>query len=162
MAQSPPLDPPNALLYIDQKQYNILNILDILESPRKSTCFYISVAVAEAFRIYARRHPSYGVADCLENALMEYMRNNPLKDMLLNIGLVEDIRGRGVNNRVEEKILVDKITRILKIIDRFKKRGSDNHLQYISDLHDLLLRAVKLRSPSEVMVALLGRAEAYI
>lgn len=158
----PPLDSPNVLLYIDRKDSNILDILDILDSPRSSTCFHLKKSVAKAFRTYARRHPSYNIADCLESALLEYIQNHPLATVSLNFNLVEKIKGRVLQNRIEEKILSNEITRLLDLIDRRNGKGRNNNAKYVFELQDLLLKAIKLKTPSVDMDALLMRAEEYL
>lgn len=160
--ESPPLNSPNELLYIDRESSNILDMLDILDTPRTSTCFHLKKSVAKAFRTYGRRHPSYNIADCLEFALLEYIQNHPLKDVALNFNLVEKIKDRVLHNRIEEKILSSEITRVLNLIDCRNDKGRNNNSQYVFELQDLLLKAIKLKIPSRDMDALLERAEAYI
>lgn len=157
-----PDEAPNVLLERDQNQHNILNIFNILDSPRKTTCFYINTSVAKAFRTYARFHPHQILADCLEKALLNYMKQNPLNGVTLNVELVEKIRDGALNGRIEEKVLSSEITRVLSIIDRRSEKGLRDNSRNISDLHGLLLRAIKLKSPGHSMTMLLERAEGYL
>jgi len=159
---SPPLFSSNVLLERDRDECDIINILDISDAPRTSICFYMKKSVAKAFKTYAKRHQSYSVADCIEYALIEYIKNHPLHDVSLNFKLVERIKGRVLHNRIEEKILSSEIARVLNLIDRRKGRGQKNNGQYVFELQDLLLKAIRLKDPGDATTNLLERAEGYL
>ena len=163
---SPNKNPPpffaKVLLERDREEYNRINILNLLGAPRKPTTFYMKKSVATAFRSYAKRHPSYNVADCVEYALLEYMQNHPLHDVSLNFKVVEKIKDRVLQNRIEETILSSEITRVVDLIDRRSGRGQNNNGQYVCELQDLLLKAIRLKDPSDATVKILERAEGYL
>ncbi len=161
-AGASPLDSPNVLLERDQKQYYIFNISDISHGPRKGICFYINTSIAKAFKTYARFHPQHNLADCLERALLKYMQETPLEGVSINIELVENIKNKALGSRIEEKILVSEITRVLKVLDSIKKNGRSNYPRFLYELQGLLMKAIKIKTPSESTVKLLERAETYL
>ena len=157
-----PDEPSNVLLERDRKQYYILDILDISHAPRKGICFYINTSVAKAFKAYAKFHPHHNLADCLEGALLKYMRETPLDGVTLNMELVENIRDKALGNRIEEKILVSEITRVLKLLNSIHEKGRNNYQRFFFELQGLLMKAIKIKNPSDDTIVLLERAEAYL
>ena len=148
------------LLERDRDQSNITYICDILDSPRKTVAFYMKGGIAKTFSSYAHRNLDKSMAECLETALLEYMERNPLKQVMVSYELRESIKERTLNDRVQSKILCNKIENTLSILDRVDKKN--NQLIFKGELEDHLLRAIKLKSPSEDLVSLIERAEEYL
>jgi len=144
----------------DESDSNIIIISNILESYRKNFSLYLSENIIRNFRAYARRHLTKSTAECLEEALMEYMDNHPVDGVTLSFEANGVTKQVTIAERLSSRILSNKIENTLIILDRLD--GDNRRIAFRDDLQNHILKAFKLRTRSDRLTGLIERAEEYL
>jgi hypothetical protein len=155
---------PLSPIYIDKKnRSNLTNLTNLInDNLLRSNCsFYLSTNINSAWRQYC--HLS-GKGGCwlIEEALIDYMRRNPLPQV--NLSVTQDLAAYAptMRDRLRNKILKEKITSVLATLRRVRDSGKGDHGVFRKQLQKLVLQATNLKRPDDELMELLREAENFL
>lgn len=147
----------------NKNRHNITDITDITgQQDRSQGSIWCSRGILEAYRKYSKRVYGKSMADCLERALLNDMKNNPVKEVNIEIKHLEPDHLSDVQQRLEIAIMYSEIERLVDILDRIDRTGIGKYNEFKNDLIRALKPAVKLQNPPERFLELLKRAENHV
>ena len=155
---------PLSPIYIDKKnRSNLTNLTNLINDKllRTNCSFYLSKNLNDAWRQYC--HLS-GKGGCwlIEEALLDYMRRNPLPQVSLSV--TQDLAAYAptMRDRLRNKILKEKISNVLATLRRVKESGKGDHGVFRKQLQKLVLQATNLKRPDDELMELLRDVEKYL
>ena len=128
-------------------------------SIRKNCSFHMDEGVAHSFRLFARRYPKKTLAELIELALIEFMENHPLEDVLIVIQqkFVEEIDT--VQDRIEQKIICKELRFCMDTLDRIEETGRGDSDAFQDRLVTCLGQAIKIKNPNDTLIALMEKID---
>ncbi len=109
------------------------------------------------FSQYARGSQE-SIATNLENALIEYMINHPLKNHTITIQhMLKESLDNGIQHDLEDQILCSDIEGYLETLERIKRSGQGDFEEFKLGLYKVVVNAIKFRSPSDRLLSLLHK-----
>lgn len=154
------INPLSNILYRKKNSPNIPNRPNRLG--RSPTSFWILPNIAEGFREYAK-FTGKSIGECLESALIEYMKNNQVQQVTINV--TKDMRSilPNLNNRLRQKITKNQLGEKLDLIIRLHEIGNEHEIQRNHpNFQKAVEKALRIKRPDKELIELLKKSEDYL
>jgi len=128
---------------------------------RSNISFWVLPNIAKGFRMYVKfTGKTLGV--CVEEALLEYMKNHPIQQVTLNITKDMNSFVMDISTKLEYKLLKKDLEKRINIVARLSDSKNEIELQrQLKTLEKLIRKSLKFSSDIEIK-RLLEKAEKYI
>ena len=148
----------------NKNQYNILDILDILEKEydlgnNTSCSFYMSRQVYDEWCRWCKVHPSLTTADLTDRALIYAMMAIPNKNALIQIEIPEKtVMEKTLDDTLQEMIVTEDLTELILTL---KKINGKLHISKKKAFLVIIKEYQKIKKPSNGMIELMKEAKSY-
>lgn len=149
----------------EKSEYNIIEKYNIIDQEKRAAnrgpaSFYMSRDLAQNWRRWCDLN---GQKDyiLIEDALLTYMQSHPIPQVTLSVTKDLAAYAPNVKERLQNKIIREKIAAVIAIIRRHQKDRVEWRTQR-TQLQKLVMQATKLRKPDQDLLDLLRQAEELV
>ena len=118
--------------------------------------------IAQGFRTYAK-FTENKVGVCVEEALIEYMRNNPVDQVTLNV--TKDMRSvlPTLADKLKLKIIKNNLSDKLELMKRLHQIGNESKIkEHLPSFQKIIEKALRVKTVDNELTDLLRQSEEYL
>ena len=154
------VNPLTSIIYNKEKRSNQPNQSNQIK--RSNCSFHMLPQVAQGFRTYAK-FTGNKVGVCVEEALIEHMRNNPIDQVTLNV--TKDMRSvlPTLADKLKLKIIKNNLSDYLELMKRLHQIGNESKIkEHLPKFQKVIEKALRFKKGDKELTELLRQSEEYL
>jgi len=154
------INPLKSIIYNKEKRSNQPNQPNQIK--RSNCSFHMLPQIAQGFRTYAK-FTENKVGVCVEEALIEYMRNNPVDQVTLNV--TKDMRSvlPTLADKLKLKITKNNLSDKLELMKRLHQIGNESKIkEHLPSFQKIIEKALRVKTVDNELTDLLRQSEEYL
>jgi len=154
------VNPLTNIIYNKKNRSNISNISNMLE--RKSFSVYMYPNIYKSFVEFSK-FTGKTTAECHEAALLEFMRNNPVSQVTLQVTKDWSSVLPNLADKLKLKIIKNNLSDNLELMKRLHQVGNDSKIrEHLHTFQKIIEKALRVKTIDNELTELLRQSEEYL
>jgi hypothetical protein len=154
------VNPLTSIIYNKKNRSNISVISNMLE--RKSFSVYMYPNIYKSFAEYSK-FTGKTTAECHEAALLEFMRNNPVSQVTLQVTKSWSADLPNLADKIKMKIIKNNLSDYLELMKRLHQIGNESNIkEHLPEFQKVIEKSLRVKNRDKELTELLRQSEEYL